>query len=1264
MQKTRKMLSSLFIVLVVLFQSTFSAFAMDNTAVQTQETSTQEVTSAAQATSEADASTFSWDNATVYFALSDRFSNGDTSNDHSYGRELDQNGKVYSNYLTEPATFHGGDLKGLTKKVNEGYFTNLGVNAIWITAPYEQIHGWLGADSFRHYAYHGYYTLDYTNVDANMGTAEDLKTFIDTAHENGIRVIFDVVMNHAGYATLKDMNDFNFGSLASNWKDYYYSDSTNALWSKDYLYMNKDSANWANWWGNAWIRESHGFNGYTGSESGDDQTMCLAGLPDFKTETTNDPGIPKLLENKWKSEGRYTQEVTELNKFFSTSGLNRQVSNYQVKWLTDWVREYGVDGFRVDTAKHVQLDVWKTLKEQSVIALKEWKANNPDKALDDLDFWMTGESWGHGVSSSSSYFSNGFDSMINFGFQGVPANMSSLETTYSNYANVINSSSSNVNYLSYISSHDTSLYNRSDLINGGTALLLAPGAVQIFYGDETARPLDFLNCTYTDQKYRSDMNWNSINQTVLAHWQKLGQFRDKHIAIGAGQHKLINSSPYTFSRTYDENGITDGVIVVVGASGATTVDVSSVFGDGTLLTDYYTGAQAKVSNGKVTFTAGTNGVILIEGPNNQPSVWIDQNQGGFYTDAMTVSMNFKNADTATYSLNDSEAVKYVSGDTITFGEGAAFGTVFTLKLIAKNADGITITKTYTFTKEDPDQVLTVHYYKPSSWGTPNIYYYDETVSPKKEGAAWPGVGMTSEGDGWYVYNIPLWKEASVIFNYSGSQIPGAQQAGYRITTESWIKDGVIYTQNPNNPTPIVSIDANEGDFYTDTLTITPTLTGAVTASYTVNGSSETTLVSGDEIVIGEDAAIGTTFVLEIKAVNANGTTTKTYTFTKAEEPEEITFTVHYYKPSSWGTPNIYYYDETVSPKKEGKAWPGTAMSDEGDGWYSYTITGWEKAYVIFNYSGNQIPGAQQTGYLVTTESWIKDGVIYTQNPNNPAPIVSIDANEGDFYTDTLTITPTLTNTVTASYTVNDSSETTLVSGDEIVIGQDAAIGTTFVLKIKAVNANGTTTKTYTFTKAEEPEENTFTVHYYKPSSWGTPNIYYYDETVSPKKEGKAWPGTAMSDEGDGWYSYTITGWEKAYVIFNSNGSQIPSSGQTGYLIKADSWIKDGVITTEKPETTLIAVTFVIKNATTVLGQEVYIAGNIAELGSWNTANAIETEISEYPTWTVTVNLPAGETIQFKGIKKDSSGGVVWESCSNHTYTVPSTGNGAVTVNWS
>lgn len=139
---------------------------------------------------------FSWDNANVYFALTDRFYNGDTSNDHSYGRsEGEANAADYKN---RTGTFHGGDLKGMTEKIEEGYFDKLGTNAIWITAPYEQIHGALCASKFKHYSYHGYYVLDYTNVDANMGTEKELETFIDTAHEHGIRVIFDIVMNHAG----------------------------------------------------------------------------------------------------------------------------------------------------------------------------------------------------------------------------------------------------------------------------------------------------------------------------------------------------------------------------------------------------------------------------------------------------------------------------------------------------------------------------------------------------------------------------------------------------------------------------------------------------------------------------------------------------------------------------------------------------------------------------------------------------------------------------------------------------------------------------------------------------------------------------------------------------------------------------------------------------------------------------------------------------------------------------------------------------------
>ena len=105
---------------------------------------------AAAATS--DAPDFSWDNATVYFLLTDRFCNGDTSNDGAYDRVKTVAGD-------SRATFHGGDFAGITKKINEGYFNDLGVNAIWMTAPYEQLHGYILGTNFAHYSYHGYYVM-------------------------------------------------------------------------------------------------------------------------------------------------------------------------------------------------------------------------------------------------------------------------------------------------------------------------------------------------------------------------------------------------------------------------------------------------------------------------------------------------------------------------------------------------------------------------------------------------------------------------------------------------------------------------------------------------------------------------------------------------------------------------------------------------------------------------------------------------------------------------------------------------------------------------------------------------------------------------------------------------------------------------------------------------------------------------------------------------------------------------------------------------
>ena len=224
--------------------------------------------------------------------------------------------------------------------------------------------------------------------------------------------------------------------------------------------------------------------------------------------------------------------------------------------------------------------------------------------------------------------------MINFSFRSAAGsalnNVSSINSTYSSYANSINSDSS-FNVLSYISSHDTGSQDSKGLFYGayaesaeqqklaGSLLAMCPGAIQIYYGDEAGRKDSAVSFTGDkDQKNRSQMPWASddagynsalaytFDSGIHEHWAKMLNFRKKHIAVGAGSHVKISESPYTFSRVRGD----DKVVVVLGASGSVTVDVSSI--GAAKVKDAYTGTTADVSNGKAIFTVGTNGVLLIE----------------------------------------------------------------------------------------------------------------------------------------------------------------------------------------------------------------------------------------------------------------------------------------------------------------------------------------------------------------------------------------------------------------------------------------------------------------------------------------------------------------------------------------------------------------------------------------------------------------------------------------------------------------------------
>ena len=182
---------------------------------------------------------FDWDEAVIYFAVTDRFFDGDAENNNAYG--------VGDYNIGEKggSSYHGGDFAGLNQKLD--YLKDLGVNTIWITPIVENItedqHD--NETDTATYGYHGYWASDFTKLNKHLGKEQQFKALLDAAHSKGMKIMVDVVLNHAGYGR----------------EDYFNSILTDA--DGNSISMIRDSSN---------------------TISGDDKYDSLSDLPDFVTE--------------------------------------------------------------------------------------------------------------------------------------------------------------------------------------------------------------------------------------------------------------------------------------------------------------------------------------------------------------------------------------------------------------------------------------------------------------------------------------------------------------------------------------------------------------------------------------------------------------------------------------------------------------------------------------------------------------------------------------------------------------------------------------------------------------------------------------------------------------------------------------------------------------------------------------------------------------------------------------------------------------------
>lgn len=538
---------------------------------------------------------FDWGNANVYFVITDRFANGDTANDVNYGRITD-----YGSERLNAATFHGGDFKGMLRKAREGYFRDLGVDVVWMTDVYEQIHGWMSGsgsiNDFPHYGYHGYYPLDYTQIDKNYGTVEEFRELVDELHSQGIRVMLGANLNDPGYPTLLDAVQLGFADTgltpeeaARHIRD----------WSFDKFFA--DRLNWKGWYDRGWIRMPD-----EGWDESNPLEATVYGMPDFKDESDSPVRIPDFLKRKWKKEGTANDPWVNPSARALRKDRDWSPMQYVIAWIASWVEEFGIDGFRCDIVENVHLNRWKELHQACDKALTAWRASHPDdpaaKWTD--SFYMTGDFDMAGIDYKPAYADAGFSSMVNFYFPK-HGDLDGIVYTWQAYSDSIQAHPG-WHPFSYLNNSYHRDADMSNMIDCATTLLLSPGVSQVFYGDETGRTLSDARLNVdSDQAFRSDMNWNSVDSLQLDHFRRLGRIRNLHPAIGKGRQTTIDT--HTCFRHLDG----DSLIIRLLPLPEQPVRVAPFFPDGTRLTDLCTGHTATVTDGAVRFPSYRNRVALL-----------------------------------------------------------------------------------------------------------------------------------------------------------------------------------------------------------------------------------------------------------------------------------------------------------------------------------------------------------------------------------------------------------------------------------------------------------------------------------------------------------------------------------------------------------------------------------------------------------------------------------------------------------------------------
>ncbi|MDX3061513.1 pullulanase-type alpha-1,6-glucosidase [Streptomyces sp. ND04-05B] len=503
-----------------------------------------------------------------YFVLPDRFANGDTSNDRG--------GLTGSRLETgyDPADkgfYQGGDLKGLTQRLD--YIKGLGTTAIWL-APIFKNRPVQGTGDNASAGYHGYWITDFTQVDPHFGTNADLTKLIDKAHGKGMKVFFDVITNHT--ADTVDYAEKKYGYKPKG----------------AFPYLDEDG---------------RPFDDTRGVEEVDADSFPY-------TPVNTGKKVPAWLNDSTmyhnRGDSTYAGESTEYGDFSGLDDLwteRPEVVSGMEKIYEKWVRDFDIDGFRIDTVKHVDLDFWT----QWATALDDYAAK---RGRD--DFFMFGEVYSADTAITSPYVTRGrLDATLDFPFQeaarqyasqGAPA--SKLASVYADDYRYTTDKANAYEQVTFLGNHDmgrigtflaqdnpkaddAELLERARLAN--ELMFLGRGNPVIYYGDEqgytgaggdkdsrqtlfASKTADYLDDDQigTDRTHASDAYdaTHPLYRSIAA----LSKLTREHPALrdGTQTERYAKDSVHAFSRT-DAKRPYEYLVATNNATEAKTVELAT-----------------------------------------------------------------------------------------------------------------------------------------------------------------------------------------------------------------------------------------------------------------------------------------------------------------------------------------------------------------------------------------------------------------------------------------------------------------------------------------------------------------------------------------------------------------------------------------------------------------------------------------------------------------------------------------------------------------